>query len=188
MSLSSLGQPYGLPHMTGTSLSLSSTKPFGWATLYNTCWSILTSFARMAQPYRTTPLHPNRSNHPSTIPLMTMGTIIYCNTRTPSDHILSTLPHIPLSSPATWDPHNVVFPTHCVEGEEHQPQISSISSISSSPNDLTSTIHDPMTFYSRLVSLVQVHAPSKSPDELLSAPTFQSNSRHSSVTPADLSE
>ena len=54
------------------------------------------------------------------IPLTTMGTIIYCNTHTPSDHELSTLPHIPLSSSATWDPHNVVFSTHRVEEEEHQ--------------------------------------------------------------------
>ena len=117
-----------------------------------------------------------------------MGTIIYCNTHAPSDHELSTLPHIPLSSPVTWDPHNVVFLTHCVEGEEHQLQISSISLISLSANDLTSTILDPVTFNSRLVSLVQVHATSKSSDELPSAPTFQSKSRRSSVTTEDLSE
>ena len=62
------------------------------------------------------------------------------------------------------------------------------SSISSSAHGLTSTIHDPVTFHLRLVFLVQVHAPLKSPDELPSAPTFQSKSRHSSVTPEDLSE
>ena len=73
-------------------------------------------------------------------------------------------------------------------GEEHQPQISLISSISSSAQDLTSTIHDPVTFHSRLVSSVQVHAPLKSPDELPSTSTFQSKSRHSSVTLEDLSE
>ena len=120
-----------------------------------------------------------------TILLTTMGTIIHCNTCAPSDHELSTLPHIPLSSSVTWDPHNVVFPTHHVAGEDHQPQISSISS---SAHDLTSTIHDPVTFHSRLVSSVQVHAPLKSPDELPSALTVQSKSRHSSVTPKDLSE
>ena len=117
-----------------------------------------------------------------------MGTIIYCNTRAPSDHELSTLPHISLSSSVTWDPHNCVFPIHHVEDEEHQPQISSISSLSSSANDLTSTIHDPVTYYSRLISSVQVHTLSKCPEELPSAPTFQSKSRHSSVSPQDLSE
>ena len=51
-----------------------------------------------------------------------------------------------------------------------------------------STIHDSVTFYSRLISLVQVHAPSKSPDKLPSTLTFQIKSRHSSVSPQDLSE
>ena len=117
-----------------------------------------------------------------------MGTIIYCNTRAPSDHELSTLRHIHLSSSATWDPHNVVFPTHCVEEEEPHPQISQISSISSSANDLTSTLHDPVTLHTRLLASVQIHAPSKTTEELPSAPTFQSKGRHSSVSPQDLSE
>ena len=73
-------------------------------------------------PFASSPLKFEPPTSP-TIPLTTMGTIIYCNTRTLSDHELSTLPHIPLSSYATWDPHNVAFPTHCVEGEEHQPRI-----------------------------------------------------------------
>ena len=138
-------------------------------------------------PFASSPLKFDPPNGP-VIPLTTMGTIICCNSHVPSDHELSTLPHIPLSSSATWDPHNVIFPTHCVEGEEHQLQISSISSISSSVHNLTSTIHDPVTFHPRLVSSVEVHAPLKSPDELPSTPTFQSKSRHSSVTPEDLSE
>ena len=138
-------------------------------------------------PFASSPLKFEPPTGP-TIPLTTMGTIIYCNTHAPSDHELSTLPHISLSSSATWDPHNVVFLTHRVEEEEHQLQIQSISSLSSSASNLTSTIHDPVTFYSRLLSSVQVHAPSKSPDELPSVPTFQSKSRHSSVSPQDLSE
>ena len=67
-------------------------------------------------PFASSPLKFEPPTSPI-IPLTTMGTIIYCNTHTPSDHELSTPPHIPLSSPVTWDPHNVVFPTHCVEGE-----------------------------------------------------------------------
>ena len=155
-------------------------KPFGWETPYNSTTVQDNPFAPSPLTFEP-PIGPN-------IPLTTMGTIIYCNTRAPNDHELSTLPHIPLSSSATWDPHNVVFPTHCVEEEEHQPQISSISSLSSSANNLTSTIHDPVTLYSRLISSVQVHAPLKPPEELPSAPTFQSKSRHSSVSPQDLSE
>ena len=138
-------------------------------------------------PFSSSPLCFDPPNVP-VIALTTMGTIIYCTTRIPSDQELSSLPHITLSSSTTWDPHNIVFPTNCVEGGEHRTHISSISSISSSAHDLTSTIHDPVTFHSRLVSLIQVHAPSKSSDELPTTPTFQSKSRHSSVTPEDLSE
>ena len=135
-------------------------------------------------PFSPLPLSFDPTNGP-VIPLTMMGTIIYCTTRAPSVHELSSLPHIILSSSATWDPHNVVFPSNCVEGGE---QNTHISSISSSAHDLTSTIHDPATFHSRLVSSIQVHAPSKSPEELPTAPTFQSKSRHCSVTPEDLSE
>ena len=135
-------------------------------------------------PFSPSPLSFNPTNGP-VIPLTTMGTIIYCTTRAPSDHELSSLPHITLCSSATWDPHNVVFPSNCVEGGEHGTHISSISS---SAHDLTSMIPDPATFHSRLVSSIQVHAPSKSPEELPTLPTFQSKSRHSSVTPEDLSK
>ena len=135
-------------------------------------------------PFSSSPLSFDPANGP-VIPLTTMGTIIFCTTRPPSDQELSSLPHITLSPSATWDPHNVVFPSNCVEEGEHRTHISSISS---SAHDLTSTIHDPVTFHSRLVSSIQVHALSKSPDELPTTPTFQSKNRHSSVTPEDLSE
>ena len=137
-------------------------------------------------PFASSPLIFDPPNGP-VIPLTTMGTIIYCTTRAPSDQELSSLPHIALSSSATWDPQNVVFPTNCVVGGEQRTQMN-ISSISSTAHDLTATIHDPATFHSRLVSLIQVYAPSKPPDELPTTPTVQSKSRHSSVTPEDLSE
>ena len=82
----------------------------------------------------------------------------------------------------------MVFPTHRVEEEDPHPQISQISSISASANDLTSTLHDPVTLHTRLLASVQIHAPSKTTEELPSAPTFQSKGRHSSVSPQDLSE
>ena len=137
-------------------------------------------------PFASSPLIFDPPNGP-VITLTTMGTIIYCTTRAPSYQELSSLPHITLSSSATWDPHNVVFPTNCVVGGEQRTQMN-ISSISSTAHDLTAIIHDPATFYSRLVSSIQVYAPSKPPDELPTTPTFQSKSRHSSVTPEDLSE
>ena len=69
-------------------------------------------------PFASSPLIFDPPNGP-VIPLTTMGTIIYCTTRAPSDQELSLLPHITLSLSATWDPHNVVFPTNCVEGENN---------------------------------------------------------------------
>ena len=123
-------------------------------------------------PFASSPLIFDPPNGP-VIPLTTMGTIIYCTTRDPSDQELSSLPHITLSSSATWDPHNVVSLMNCVEGGEQRAQMD-ISLISSTAHGLTSTIHDPVTFHSRLVSSIQVHAPSKSSEELPTAPTFQS--------------
>ena len=70
-------------------------------------------------PFSPSPLSFDPTNGP-VIPLTTMGTIIYCTTRAPSDQELSSLPHITLSSSATWDPHKVVFPSNCVEGGEHR--------------------------------------------------------------------
>ena len=76
-------------------------------------------------PFSPLPLSFDPTNGP-VIPLTAMGTIIYCTTRTPSDHELSSPPHIILSSSSTWDPHNVVFPSNCVEGGEQNTHISSI--------------------------------------------------------------
>ena len=41
--------------------------------------------------------------------LVMRGTIVYADTFTPSDKELHECPHIILSSPHTWDPHNVYF-------------------------------------------------------------------------------
>ena len=42
--------------------------------------------------------------------MLTDGTIVYEDTFTPSEKELHEYPHIILSSPHTWDPHNVSFP------------------------------------------------------------------------------
>ena len=51
-------------------------------------------------PFASSPLIFDPPTGP-VIPLTTMGTIIYCNTRTLSDHELSSLPHTTLLSSAT---------------------------------------------------------------------------------------
>ena len=44
------------------------------------------------------------------IPMSTKGTVIYVNTRTPTEMELCECPHITLTSSKTWDPHNIKFP------------------------------------------------------------------------------
>ena len=55
--------------------------------------------------------------HDITIPLQTLSTIIYANTRAPTDQELGLHPHIVLTSTVDWDPHHIRFPSHAVEAE-----------------------------------------------------------------------
>ena len=44
------------------------------------------------------------------IPLQSDGTVLYLNTWTPNDYALRLLPHVTMSSPHPWNPHDVQFP------------------------------------------------------------------------------
>ena len=44
------------------------------------------------------------------IPLFTEGTVVFANTRTPTEEELQCCPKITLTSSRTWDPHNMVYP------------------------------------------------------------------------------
>ena len=70
-------------------------------------------------PFSTKGLSIQPASHDITIPLQTLGTIIYANTCTPTDQELTTCPHIILSSNADWDPHHIRFPCHDVEEESN---------------------------------------------------------------------
>ena len=61
-------------------------------------------------PFSTERLSIQPASHDITIPLQTLGTIIYANTHAPTDQELSQHPHIAMSSHADWDPHHVRFP------------------------------------------------------------------------------
>ena len=76
-------------------------------------------------PFSTQGLTIQPASHDITIPLQTLGTIIYANTRVPTDQELTTRPHIVLSSNADWDPHHVRFPSRDV-GEENKNTINTI--------------------------------------------------------------
>ena len=68
-------------------------------------------------PFSNERLSIQPASHDIAIPLQTLGTIIYANTRAPTNQELGQHPHIVLSSTADWDPHHVRFPSHAVEEE-----------------------------------------------------------------------
>ena len=68
-------------------------------------------------PFSNERLSIQPASHDIAIALQTLGTIIYANTRAPTDQELGQHPHIVLSSTADWDPHHVRFPSHDVEEE-----------------------------------------------------------------------
>ena len=61
-------------------------------------------------PFANETLLIQPASHDITIPLQTLSTIIYANTRAPTDQELSQHAHIALSSTADWDPHHVQSP------------------------------------------------------------------------------
>ena len=127
--------------------------------------------------------------HDISIPLQTLGTIIYANTRAPTDQELGQHPHIVISFNADWDPHHVQFPSHAVEEESR----STINAIQTRQQycvepSFVGTIVDPATFAERLISAVQVHDPNMDKADVPSAQTFHTKERKMTVTAADLSE
>ena len=78
-------------------------------------------------PYHTDPLGIKPPLYNLEIPLITVGTNIYADTRTPTQTELATLPFIALTLSADWDPYHVRFPSHDVE-EARRARINAIQS------------------------------------------------------------
>ena len=94
-----------------------------------------------------------------------------------------------LSSNADWDPQHVRFPSHDME-EESRTTINAIQmqqQYNFEPS-FVGTIDNPATFAERLISLVQVHDQNMDKADVLSAQTFHTKERKTTVTTADLSE
>ena len=89
----------------------------------------LHAFGTLVQdnPYHTDPLRITPPPYDLEILLCTAGTIIYANTRAPTQTELATLPFVALTSSADWDPHHVWFPSHDVE-EARRATINAIQS------------------------------------------------------------
>ena len=68
------------------------------------------------------------------MPLQWAGTIVFCNTHTPTKNELETCPHIQLSSFISWDPSNVHFSTSSHSLEEEIERIRRVGSATTKSN------------------------------------------------------
>ena len=128
-----------------------------------------------------------------TIPLATLGMVIYADTRSCTDDDLSNLPHIVLSSDAHWDPHGVRFPAHQSNGE-----VASITTLCTcQQHDFNSNLKtdasigsiyfNPFELASCPVASIQGTGPNQEKQGIPSSKTFTSKERHNMVTPEDIS-
>ena len=148
-------------------------------------------------PYHTDPLGIKPPPFDFEIPLRTAGTIIYADTRAPTQSELAALLFIVLTSSDDWDPHHVRFPSHDLE-DANKATINAIQSrqqrdlhrygyYNVEPG-LQGTVNDPATFSIRLISAVQVHDPTQLKEDVPSSKTFHTSERKSMVSATDLSE
>ena len=141
-------------------------------------------------PFSCDPLVIEPPNDDVTIPLFTLGTIIYADTRAPTQEELSTLPHVVLTADSPWDPHHIQFPSPgmgTLKVDAIQTNIRGQSNNDFEPG-LQGTVHDPSTLIARLISSIQVHDPTAPKDDLPMAKTFHSAERKQNVSAADISE
>ena len=120
------------------------------------------------------------------IPFHTQGTIIYFDTRVPSQPELEQLPYIHLSSHHDWEPHQDIFP-------RNQPADTVGISVVSSEPIFQGTIYEPNQLTSRLIASVQIADHEVKPEflprlDIPSERTFISNERRGTVTAQSLSE
>ena len=122
----------------------------------------LRSFGIIVQdiPFANTPLGIEDLSSGITIPLSTLGMVIYVDTRSCTDDDLSRLPHIVLLSDAHWDPHGVWFPAHRGDGEvasitmSHTCQQHDFNSNLKTDANIGSIYFNPFELASRLVASI----------------------------------
>ena len=131
------------------------------------------------------------------------GTICSVDTFAPSERELQTCPHIILSSHHPWDPHNVTFPKSNRTLDEMVGGMRYVSSVISSPIqddfDEDGGIFN-LNKINRKIASMEMTQSNPAPKKLYKTDfdpgssdvpltnTFESSSRHTDVTPQDLSE
>ena len=141
-------------------------------------------------PFSRDPLAIEPPNNDITIPLSTLGTIIYADTRAPTQEELATLPHVVLSADSPWDPHRIQFPSRDMEAVKINATKTHERSqlFDNVEPGLQGTVHDPSTLVTLSISSIQVHNPTVTKYDLPMARTFHSAERKQNVSTADISE
>jgi hypothetical protein len=128
-------------------------------------------------------------------PMVSDGTIIYFDSRTPTNHELEACPHIVLTSPAEWNPRDVQFPSNCNHGEEGTHRISRVG-IDAHDMMFDMAAHNfddrsiSCVLTDRLLATVNINGDADG-DQRPDVPipkTFATTKRHTSITAQEVSE
>lgn len=112
--------------------------------------------------------------HKLIIPFETQGTIMFANTRTPTQYELENCTHINLTSDSIWDPNNVQLGDHF------------ISSIETNNNSTLQADYEREN--KSLIMGISAVYDAESFEKNMRAKTFLSKQRHSMVTPEEISD
>jgi hypothetical protein len=102
-------------------------------------------------PFSSTETHIATEDNAFILPLFTMGTTLYFDSHTPTDHELHTCQHIHFTSSTPWDPHHIQFPP-----PSHRVEISAMRTNDAAQHDEDERIVSlaPPDFAERLISRV----------------------------------
>ena len=150
-------------------------------------------------PYGGTEMHLSTESNDMYFPLRSEGTMIYLDTCTPTEQELhEECVHIQLSSKSPWNPHAVQFPEFTRRAEAGTPAINRTTAHITTSVELACSCVDvcscagnivcpcPQQITERLIA--QVRVPEVLTTDVPGRRTFISDERHTSVTPAILSE
>jgi hypothetical protein len=148
-------------------------------------------------PYATTAMQIVAEQDEFELPMLADGTIIFFNSRTPTNHELETCPHITLSSAAEWNPRDVQFPSSVHHGEEGRYGISHVNVTNQSTDsefDMSTCNYDERSISCLLTNRMLATVTVDGYEQEASVPdvplpkTFATTKRHSAVTAQELSE
>ena len=113
-------QPYGRTKMTTRATSSCLMRSCGWGTpslIPSLTQNQLRTYGTLLQdiPFSRDPLVIEPPNNNITIPLSTLGTIIYADTCVPTQEELAALPHVVLIADSPLDPYHIQFPSRDME-------------------------------------------------------------------------